>query len=128
LHDPKDGKIHHMHHVITLENATKSDPQQIEQDAIDNAKKLGHNTDYLKVLHIQDFKDPRSTYRVDVEKKALIKMSKMNLSEILKNREKRKGGEGLFSLFYLFCPGGADPAGFWFSLSCVNPSPEHVGC
>ena len=29
---------------------------------------------------------------------------------------------------YLFCPGGADPAGFWFSVSCVNPEPLHDGC
>ena len=40
--------------------------------------------------------------------------------------KKRKGRE----LVYLFCPGGAAPDGFWFSVSvsCVNPSPEHVGC
>jgi hypothetical protein len=29
---------------------------------------------------------------------------------------------------YLFCPGGADPDGFWFSVCCVSPLPEHDGC
>ena len=29
--------------------------------------------------------------------------------------------------YYLFCPGGAEPAGFWFSVCCVNPLPEQVG-
>jgi hypothetical protein len=43
---------------------------------------------------------------------------------------KKEKGRELIYLFYLFCPGGALPAGFWFSVSvsCVNPSPEHVGC
>jgi hypothetical protein len=29
---------------------------------------------------------------------------------------------------YLFCPGGAEPDGFWFSVSCVSPPPVHDGC
>jgi hypothetical protein len=31
---------------------------------------------------------------------------------------------------YLFCPGGAEPDGFTFSVSvsCVNPLPVHDGC
>ena len=28
----------------------------------------------------------------------------------------------------MFCPGGADPDGFWFSVSCVSPPPVHDGC
>jgi hypothetical protein len=87
VYNPKDGKIHHMHHVITLENASKADPQLIERDAIANAKKIGHNTDSLKVLHIPNFEDPTSKYRVDVERKTLIKMPEMTLSKILENRD-----------------------------------------
>jgi len=87
LYDPKDGKIRHMHHVITLENASKTEPQLLERDAIANAKRVGHNTDGLKVLHIPNFGDPTSMYRVDVERKTLIKMPEMTLSKISKNGE-----------------------------------------
>jgi hypothetical protein len=87
LYDPKDGKIRHMHHVITLENASKTDPQLLERDVTANAKKLGHNTDSLEVLHIPNFEDPTSMYRVDVERKILVKMPETTLSEILKNGE-----------------------------------------
>jgi hypothetical protein len=87
IYDPEDGKIRHMHHVITLENASKADRQLIEREAIANARKLGHNTDSLKVLHIPNFEDPSSKYRVDVERKALIKMPEMTLAKLLKNRE-----------------------------------------
>jgi hypothetical protein len=34
----------------------------------------------------------------------------------------------LSTFSYLFCPGGADPDGFWFSVSCVSPPPVHDGC
>ena len=87
LYDPKDGKIRHMHHVITLENASKTDPQMIEREAIANANTVGHNTDSLKVLHVPNFEDPTSIYRVDVERKTLIKMPEMTLSKISKNGE-----------------------------------------
>ena len=89
VYEPKDGKIRHMHHVITMENASKVDPQLVEREVIANARKLGYNMDNLKVLHIPNFKDPRSKYRVDVERKTLIKMPEMTLSEISKNRESR---------------------------------------
>jgi hypothetical protein len=42
--------------------------------------------------------------------------------------EKSEGNYVIYLFIYLFCPGGAKPAGFWFSVSCVNPSPWHVGC
>lgn len=83
LYDPKDGKIRHMHHVITLENASKTDPQLLERNVIANAKKLGHNTDSLEVLHVPNFEeDPTSMYQVDVERKTLVKMPEMTLSEM----------------------------------------------
>jgi hypothetical protein len=31
--------------------------------------------------------------------------------------EKRKRGERIYLISYLFCPGGAAPDGFWFSDS-----------
>jgi hypothetical protein len=43
--------------------------------------------DSLEVLHIPNFEDPTSMYRVDVERKTLVKMPEMTLSEILKNGE-----------------------------------------
>jgi hypothetical protein len=48
---------------------------------------------------------------------------------MLSFKKKEKGREFIY-LFYLFCPGGAAPDGFWFSVSvsCVNPEPVHDGC
>ena len=40
----------------------------------------------------------------------------------------RKKEKGESSSTYLFCPGGAAPDGFWFSLSCVNASFWQDGC
>jgi hypothetical protein len=43
--------------------------------------------------------------------------------------QKKKSGEiREFLSTYGFCPGGAAPDGFWFSVCCVCPAPVHVGC
>ena len=74
MYDPASGAIRHMHRVITMANSPKMDPQTIEKTAISNAKKYGHNTESLKVLHVPNHEDFSSMYSVDVEKKILIKM------------------------------------------------------
>jgi hypothetical protein len=33
--------------------------------------------------------------------------------------KKRVEGQCLLFVYYLFCPGGADPDGFWFSVTVV---------
>src|SRR5215212_7443815 len=45
-------------------------------------------------------------------------------------KKKKKWESRVYLSIYLFCPGGAAPDGFWFSVSvsCVNPEPVHDGC
>jgi len=47
----------------------------IEKEAINNAKAFGQQTETLKILHIPDLQDSLGSYKVDVEKKALVKIS-----------------------------------------------------
>lgn len=71
LYDPKDGTIHHMHHVMTMEGCEPRDSTLIEKDAITFAIKLGHRTEHLKVLHTPDSINPFAKYRVDTIKLGL---------------------------------------------------------
>ena len=80
LYDPKDGIIHHMHHVVSMIDSPKLDNKMAENEAILNAKKVGQNTDNLEIIHIDDI-DLASAYRVNVKTKQLEKIS---LSEISK--------------------------------------------
>jgi hypothetical protein len=52
----------------------------------------------------------------------------MHASSLSLGKKEKKWGGTLST--YLFCPGGALPDGFWFSVSvsCVNPEPVHDGC
>src|SRR5919197_4142104 len=75
LYDPKDGRIHHMHHVLNMEGSTPMDPKQVEDNVIAMAKKIGHDVDKLKVLHTPDLQDLSGNFKVDVEKKSLVKVT-----------------------------------------------------
>jgi hypothetical protein len=76
LNDPKDGIIHHMHHVMTMEGCEPRDSTLIEKDAITFAIKLGHRTEHLKVLHTPDSINPFAKYCVDTIKLGLIELPK----------------------------------------------------
>lgn len=75
LYDPTDGRICHMHRILNTEGSSPLDPQQMEQNAITNAEKFGHNVKKLKVLHTPDMQNISGNYRVDLEKKILVKIS-----------------------------------------------------
>ena len=72
LYDPQDGRIVHMHQVLTLEGARQLDPQQYEREARKHAQRLGHPVQPLHALHIPDFRPSARALRVDLEKKVLI--------------------------------------------------------
>ena len=69
---------------------------------------------YLVVSRKEEQEERDYRYSFSIRKKLIIK--------------KRKRGESLST--YLFCPGGAAPDGFWFSVVVcyVCPEPVHVGC
>ena len=75
LYDPENGKIHHMHRVLNLEGCSPLDPQEVEKNLILTAGKLGHNIEKLKILHTESLQDISGSYRVDIEKKTLIRLS-----------------------------------------------------
>jgi hypothetical protein len=81
LYDPNSGKIHHIHHVLTMEGSSPMEPQEVEKNVIATAKKLGHDVEKLKVLHTQDLQDLSGNYRVDVEKKTLVKLPQRTIPE-----------------------------------------------
>jgi hypothetical protein len=85
IYDPKNGAIRHMHHLISTSNTPPPDPQIIEKEAISIAKKVGHDVDYLKIIHIEKL-ELNSKYRVDIESKNLVKISS-SVSEILKEQK-----------------------------------------
>jgi hypothetical protein len=87
LYDPKDGKIHHMHHVLNMEGSSPMDPKQVEDNVIAMAKKVGHDVDKLKVLHTPDLKDLSGNFKVDVEKKSLVKVTETTHRSRLMNNK-----------------------------------------
>jgi hypothetical protein len=74
LYDPQNGKIYHMHYVLTIAGSLPMAPQQVEKNVIATAKKIGYEVEKLKVLHTQDLQDISGNYRVDIEKKTLVKL------------------------------------------------------
>ena len=81
LYDPEDGRILHMHYVITMAGSLPMEPQQVEKNVIATAKKLGYEVEKLKVLHTQDLQDISGSYRVDVENRTLVKLGQHTSSE-----------------------------------------------
>jgi hypothetical protein len=55
-------------------------------------------------------------------------MNESELAVAAKEEENKK--INVVFIYYLFCPGGACPEGFWFSVSCccVSPLPVQLGC
>lgn len=85
LYSPTSGKIRHMYHVNILDGADPINQKMIQKEAIDDARKLGHQIQTLEILHIPDLRDSLGSYRVDVKKKVLI-----NTNEPEQKRNKSK--------------------------------------
>jgi hypothetical protein len=63
-----------MHYVLNIAGSLPMEPQQVEKNVIATAKKIGYEVEKLKVLHTQDLQDISGNYRVDIEKKTLVKL------------------------------------------------------
>jgi hypothetical protein len=72
LYDPKNGRLAHMHHVVTLEGAPQHQPNVHERNAREHAGRLGHDVKTLHALHVLNFQPSRTPLRVDVQKQALV--------------------------------------------------------
>lgn len=72
LYDPGDGRIVHMHHTIRFEGANERRVEEQVQQAIETARRLGHDVQRIKSLHVRDFKISPRAYRVDVGRQVLV--------------------------------------------------------
>jgi hypothetical protein len=72
LYDPRNGRVVHMHHVITLDGAERRTRDEHQQSARESALRLGCNIEDLEVLHVADFQPTGKTYRVDLGSRALV--------------------------------------------------------
>ena len=72
LYDPRDGRVVHMHHVITFEGAKRRNVKEQERNAMESARRLGCGVDGLNVLHVPNFQPTSKAFQVDLEKQVLI--------------------------------------------------------
>jgi hypothetical protein len=72
LYDKKDGRVCHMHHVITFAGGTRHPISEHERNALAYAEKLGHKGDSLQTLHVPNFQPFAMKYRVNLKSKTLI--------------------------------------------------------
>jgi hypothetical protein len=73
LYDPRDGRVVHLHHVITAGGATRRTPEEQQRGAREAAQRLGVTLDGLEVLHAPDFRPTAgSAYRVDITTRRLL--------------------------------------------------------
>lgn len=81
LYDANDGTIVHMHHVMTMEGCQPRDMVDIEKDAVNFAKKLGHIIENLKILRAPDTINPFAKYCVNISSLEFIELSKPSLQQ-----------------------------------------------
>jgi hypothetical protein len=75
LYDPKDGKIVYMHRILNMEGASPLEPEKIERELLEFAKKeLNYDITKLNVLHDPNIQKISGQYQVDVIKKTLVKI------------------------------------------------------
>ena len=67
---------------MTMEGCNPKSLTDIENDAILFAKKLGHCTDYLKILHAPDYVNPFTKYRIDISNQRFVEISVPNSTRI----------------------------------------------
>ena len=74
LFDPQDGKIQHVHRVVTMEGAPDTSKKDLETQTVKVAKDLGLDTGRLQVLHVEEeaLSEP-ARYSVDPAKRTLVK-------------------------------------------------------
>lgn len=96
LFDPKNGSVVHIHGMTALPGTKQISAAQLEKDAAEHAKSLGHSVAGLKFLHV-----PASAvgkpgpFKVNAQGNALeyTTQSPMRVSELLANWRTQKARE-----------------------------------
>jgi hypothetical protein len=89
VYHKKDGRVCHLHHVITYAGAERRPQQEHERNARSYAEKMGHDPAGLEFLHVPDFRPFARKYRVDLKRKVLVEDETVPKKEG-KKPEKRK--------------------------------------
>jgi hypothetical protein len=95
LYDLRDGRVIHMHYVITLEGAERRTREEQQQSARESALRLGCNVEGLAVLHVVDFQPTDKTYRVDLQTRALVEMPVTPRKPVIPRKDRRLPSAGL---------------------------------
>jgi hypothetical protein len=70
--DPTDGKIQHIHDVVTLEGAEAVSDYEVEQRALSLVAERGLDSSTLKTIHVDPEElEPSRRYAVDTDKSRL---------------------------------------------------------
>jgi hypothetical protein len=72
VYHKKDGRVCHLHHVITYAGAERRPQREHERNARSYAEKMGHDPAGLEFLHVPDFRPFARKYRVDLKRKVLV--------------------------------------------------------
>jgi hypothetical protein len=91
VYDKKDGRVCHLHHVITFAGIERRPQQEHERNARSYAEKMGHDPARLEVLYVPDFRPFARKYRVDLKRKVLVEdetVSKIKKKQIRKKRSR----------------------------------------
>jgi hypothetical protein len=87
VYQKKDGRVCHLHHVITFAGAEGRPQEEHERNAREYAQKMGHDLANLEVLHVPNFRPFARKYRVDLKHKTLVEET---VPEIKKKKIKKK--------------------------------------
>jgi hypothetical protein len=75
IYDPRDGRVVHLHHVITAAGATRRTPDDQQRTALEAAARLGVDVEGLELLHVSDFYPTAGkAYGVDVSVRRLVEL------------------------------------------------------
>jgi hypothetical protein len=74
LFDPMDGRICHVHRIITMEGAPVTAQAALESRTLQLAKELGLDTGRLRILHVaEEALTEAAQYTVDPVSSTLVK-------------------------------------------------------
>jgi hypothetical protein len=92
VYHKKDGRVCHLHHVITFKGVERRSQQEHERNARKHAEKLGHDSAGLEFLHVPNFRPFARKYRVDLKRKVLVEdetAPKIKKKKITKKKAKK---------------------------------------
>ena len=92
LFDSSDGKIRHVHRVVTVEGAEEPSTEQVEKRTRQLAKELKLDVTKLHALHVDTSAiKPGLRYAVDPSKRRLVEVRRVE-GEKRKSKPKQKRG------------------------------------